>query len=118
MDWNFLFTSYQGRINRQPFWICSVILAVIHWAAALIGYGLFGDMGGNILTTIVALALIYFSLAVATKRWHDRNKSGWWSLILLIPVAGAIWYLIECGFLRGTVGPNTYGPDPLGQDTV
>ena len=28
-------------------------------------------------------------------------------------VIGGLWYLIECGFLRGTPGPNTYGPDPL-----
>ena len=34
-------------------------------------------------------------------------------LIILVPVIGSLWYLIECGFLNGTTGPNTYGPDPL-----
>jgi len=52
-------------------------------------------------------------LAVYTKRWHDRNKSGWWSLILLIPIVGPIWMLVELGFLRGTEGTNNYGPDPI-----
>ena len=52
-------------------------------------------------------------LATATKRYHDRNKSGWWILIVFVPVIGAIWYFVECGFLRGTRGPNPYGPDPL-----
>jgi uncharacterized membrane protein YhaH (DUF805 family) len=47
------------------------------------------------------------------KRYHDRNKSGWWILIVFVPVIGGLWYFIECGFLRGTPGPNTYGPDPL-----
>jgi uncharacterized membrane protein YhaH (DUF805 family) len=34
-------------------------------------------------------------------------------LIIFLPVIGALWYLIECGFLRGTDGNNDYGPDPL-----
>ncbi len=50
------------------------------------------------------------------KRYHDRNKSGWWVLIVFVPVIGGLWYLIECGFLRGTPGPNNYGPDPLAAD--
>jgi uncharacterized membrane protein YhaH (DUF805 family) len=58
------------------------------------------------------LASIVISLATSAKRWHDRNKSGWWILIGLIPVIGWLWSLIECGFLPGTDGPNTYGwPD-------
>jgi uncharacterized membrane protein YhaH (DUF805 family) len=53
------------------------------------------------------------SLAVFAKRWHDRDKSGWWSLILLVPFIGSIWALVECGCLPGTEGPNRYGADPL-----
>lgn len=30
-----------------------------------------------------------------------------------VPVIGGLWYLIECGFLPGTPGPNTYGANPL-----
>ena len=52
-------------------------------------------------------------VAIGVKRLHDRNKTGWWMLIILLPVIGGLWYLIECGFLKGTTGPNTYGPDPL-----
>ena len=63
--------------------------------------------------TIVGVLAFWISLAVGVKRWHDRNKSGWWMLIILVPVIGSLWYLIECGFLKGTTGPNTYGPDPL-----
>jgi uncharacterized membrane protein YhaH (DUF805 family) len=74
------------------------------------------------------------SIAVAIKRLHDRNKSGWWLLVFyLLPgvignigpytgldivfqlasLALSIWALVELGFLRGTSGPNQYGPDPL-----
>lgn len=53
------------------------------------------------------------ALAVGVKRWHDRNKSAWWILIALIPYIGGIWILIECGCLRGTLGPNRFGGDPI-----
>ena len=53
------------------------------------------------------------SLAADVKRYHDVDKSGWWVLILLVPVVGFVWFLIECGFQRGTSGPNRFGPDPL-----
>jgi uncharacterized membrane protein YhaH (DUF805 family) len=50
--------------------------------------------------------------AVMAKRCHDRGKSGWMSLIMLIPLAGPIWALIDLGILAGQDGPNEYGPDP------
>ena len=62
---------------------------------------------------IVYVIFLYPWLALYAKRWHDRGKSGWWSLIVLVPILGAIWILVELGFLRGTEGPNQYGPDPL-----
>ena len=71
-----------------------------------------GAIGGIILLVIYVLAL-WIGLAIAVKRWHDRNKSAWWILIAFVPVVGALWYLIECGFLKGTTGPNKFGSDPL-----
>lgn len=113
MDWQYLFTSYEGRISRQPFWIGTLVIWAVHVVISGIAFGLFGEDGGNLIGGLAALALLYFSLAVATKRWHDRGKSGWWSLILIVPVVGLVWYLIECGILAGTPGPNRFGPDPL-----
>lgn len=61
------------------------------------------------------LSLYLFSVRVAinVKRWHDLNKSGWWQLIELIPIIGSIWTVVKLGFLKGTDGPNRFGPDPL-----
>jgi uncharacterized membrane protein YhaH (DUF805 family) len=56
---------------------------------------------------------LWIGLVLSVKRWHDRNKSGWWVLVNLVPVVGWLWQLIECGFLRGTTGPNRFGQDPL-----
>ena len=58
---------------------------------------------------IVGLLFLYPSYALATKRWHDRGKSGWWSLIAFVPIIGALWMLIELGFLGGDDGINDYG---------
>ncbi len=63
------------------------------------------------------LPVIWPSLVVAIKRWHDRDKSGWWCLINFIPVVGTIWAFVENGCLEGTTGDNRFGPDPLAQKT-
>ncbi len=67
----------------------------------------------NILVGIVSLILLVPNLAIAIKRWHDRDKSGWWILIALIPIIGWIWALVETGFLAGTPGPNRFGPPQM-----
>jgi len=71
-----------------------------------------GPFAGTIILAF-GLLVMWILLAVAVKRFHDRDKSGWWVLIVFVPLIGGLWYLIECGFLRGTDGPNPYGPDPL-----
>jgi uncharacterized membrane protein YhaH (DUF805 family) len=61
---------------------------------------------------VVNLLLLWPALAVSIKRWHDRDHSGWWVLIALVPVVGWAWMLVANGFLAGTDGPNRYGPPP------
>lgn len=114
MDWGYLFTSFDGRINRGKFWAGYVVL----WVATAVVVGLLSALLGDsasfwILYTVAVAILIVAGLAVQVKRWHDRGKSGWWVLIALIPLIGPIWAIIETGFLPGTSGPNEYGPDPL-----
>ena len=119
MDWKYLFTSFQGRINRAKFWAgvgvmigISIVLSLID---ALLGLQIgTGDGAIGILGLIWALISIYLGIALYAMRWHDRDKSGWWTLIALVPVIGAIWLIVECGILEGTKGPNRFGPDPLG----
>jgi uncharacterized membrane protein YhaH (DUF805 family) len=66
-----------------------------------------------VIAVIVFVIVLWITISIGVRRFHDRNKSGWWVLIALVPVIGGLWYLIECGFLKGTTGPNNYGPDPL-----
>jgi uncharacterized membrane protein YhaH (DUF805 family) len=119
MDWKYLLTSFEGRINRGKFWAAIGVFIVIGIIGlildSILGTRITLASGGQvgIIGIIISLASIYFALAVYAKRWHDRDKSGWWSLILLVPFIGAIWFLVECGILEGTRGANRYGPDPL-----
>jgi len=102
--------SFEGRINRAKYWGYSVLLILV----VCIGLGLdmvtTGELG--VFYIITAVATIWPSIAIAVKRCHDRDRSGWFVLVSLIPLV-SIWYLIEVGFLRGTSGSNQYGPDPL-----
>jgi uncharacterized membrane protein YhaH (DUF805 family) len=67
--------------------------------------------GIGLFTGIFALLTLIPTIIVYVKRFHDRDKSGWWVLIGLIPIIGVIWLLIELGFLKGTPGPNRFGTD-------
>jgi uncharacterized membrane protein YhaH (DUF805 family) len=121
-----LLFSFQGRINRAKFWLLT-IAADIAWIIlmgvlfAVVGGSIDADgtpnLGGGAIGALLFLVLlvvfVWIGLAIGVKRWHDRDKSGWWVLIALVPVIGSLWYLIECGFLKGTTGANTYGADPL-----
>ena len=119
-----LLFSFQGRANRARFWLVNVGLMVVEAivfgvagggamasgdpSAAMASMGVLG-----IVCLLVFIVLFWIGLAIAVKRWHDRGKSGWWVLIALVPVIGGLWYIVECGFLKGTTGANAYGADPL-----
>ncbi len=113
--------SFQGRIPRSTWWYfilavngIALVLAVVDgMIAAVMGQDRYGTSNWpNCLVFLFSLLILYPNLAVSVKRAHDRDHSGWFILIGLIPIIGPIWVLIEFGFLRGTVGPNQYGPDP------
>ena len=63
------------------------------------------------------LAILIPSIAVAIRRLHDTNRSGWWLLIALIPFIGALVLLVFY-VLPGTVGPNKFGEDPKGVEAA
>jgi uncharacterized membrane protein YhaH (DUF805 family) len=107
-----LLFSFEGRINRQPYWLFNVALIVVLGVTAAIDMSI-GDPEPGFLSVGLMLFSWWPSLAIQVKRWHDRDKSGWWVLISLIPVIGAIWALVENGFLTGTEGNNRFGSNPL-----
>lgn len=112
--------SFSGRINRAKYWGYSIVSNIGFFAAFFaIGSIFSGDPEtgisaiGGILMVILYIPFVWIMFAIQAKRWHDRDKSGWWILINLIPIVGGIWAFIENGCLRGTEGPNQFGADPL-----
>ena len=119
-----LFLLMDGRIGRGKFWlgILGLVVAYLILSSILLISGLMsidpetGNPVGSgywIGSLILAAAIIWPSLCVYGKRFHDRDKSAWWVLIGLVPLVGPIWLLIECGLLQGSDGANRFGPDPL-----
>jgi uncharacterized membrane protein YhaH (DUF805 family) len=106
--------SFEGRVPRRVYWGVTLAITFIFFAATSIVFAVF-DEGSGLLTIallLLCIPIIWISLAIQIKRWHDRDKSGYWMFINIIPYIGSIWAFIEIGCLRGTVGPNTYGADP------
>ncbi len=144
MDFKYLFTSLDGRINRKPYWLAALVLFAISLVVQL---GVYFAAGLQAMM-IVGLAFMWPGFALAVKRAHDRNRPTWlvalFFAILLVStfmqIAGvhetagepttpyivvsmiflifAIYAFIDWGLLRGTNGPNQYGPDPLQQEAV
>ena len=136
-----LLFSFQGRLNRKPYWLTNIavvigIIILVVLALVMVGERRFAEAFLTIaILVILYIPLFWVSLALGAKRLHDRDKSAWWLLLFyiapevasgignqmdnmglvlhLVGFAITIWAIVELGFLRGTVGPNRYGPDPL-----
>jgi uncharacterized membrane protein YhaH (DUF805 family) len=149
MNFGYLYTSFEGRINRAKYWAATIILIIIV-LVIMFGVGFALGMSMNpedhtfkLIVLVCQLIFLYPSAAVMVKRLHDRNRPGWFAVFMLGPVAikaatdafgitgdmehlngidhllnfltlgVGIWFFIELGCLRGTIGDNQYGPDPL-----
>lgn len=116
----FLF-GFNGRIRRSHYWVGSLAVVMFGVAAIFAVMPATEEVSPEALASIngpaflfVYAILTWCSLALQIKRWHDRNKSGLWVLIGLVPLIGGIWQFIECGVLDGTQGPNRFGESPKG----
>jgi uncharacterized membrane protein YhaH (DUF805 family) len=145
MDIGYLYTSFEGRINRAKYWLATIILVVaIFIVMFVVGFVLGmsidpSDIKFKAVVFVFQLIFLYPSAAVMVKRLHDRNRPGYFAAFMLVPVitdmigitgdvlnmnalyyllslitlAVAVWFFVELGCLRGTIGDNQYGPDPL-----
>jgi len=104
--------SFEGRINRAKFWLYSLLLFPIWLIGLIIDISVSGEPG--VFYWLAIILCFWPSLALNVKRFHDRDKSGWFYLVAFVPIV-SLWYLVEIGFLKGTDGDNRFGPDPLGQ---
>jgi uncharacterized membrane protein YhaH (DUF805 family) len=157
MDWNWFLFSFEGRIGRAQcwlaglvWWVCGgVITLAVLLATAFVLWATGVQVDAIRTSTIpwvrylIGLPLlaagIWIVAATATKRLHDRERSGLWVLpffvapLLLdrlwdwlespvpalivsgVSAALSLWCFVELFCLRGTAGPNRYGADPLAE---
>ena len=105
---NFLF-SFEGRINRSTYllrFLLPLLLLEIAVAASV------PPLDFNKIMIPLLLGWLWPSIAVGAKRCHDRNRSGWFQLIVFVPFAGWLWLMSEFCFLPSTSGQNQFGEEP------
>lgn len=122
--------SFKGRVSRSKFWwmfflstVLSIVFLLFNLLAlpSLILIGVFSTTLASVLSLVLYVLIIpmwWVSVVTVVKRFHDRNKSGWWYLVAFVPVIGFFWIVVECGFLKGTTGANLFGEDPLLSSTT
>lgn len=117
--------SYEGRLRRSQYWLyhlaqllaACVVIGILYGIVFAAGESLAVLIAVSVLGIAFYIAYIWSALSVSVRRCHDRDRSGWFVLIGLIPLIGGIWLLIELGFLDGTQGANQFGPSPKGIGT-
>lgn len=129
------YITFSGRASRSEFWWFGLATWLIYIAFGVVAGTVFAMGGGfddgfsngwsagmvvlGILGVIVFVGLLIPGVSVGVRRFHDRDMSGWWYLgvmiggnIPFIGVAVSIAFLVIM-VLKGTDGPNRFGPDPL-----
>jgi uncharacterized membrane protein YhaH (DUF805 family) len=101
------YANFSGRARRQEYWMFFLINLIISLVLTFIEIKMhiFG------VSLLYNLAVLIPSLAVAVRRLHDTDRSGWWLLIGLVPLVGAIVLLIFF-IIDGTPGNNRFGVSP------
>jgi uncharacterized membrane protein YhaH (DUF805 family) len=104
------YVTFSGRAARSEYWywtlfaiIADIVKAIINAFVALGFVGL-----------VVSLALLLPSIAVAIRRLHDLDRTGWWLLLAFTGIGAIVLLVWDC--MKGTTGSNRFGADPLGPD--
>ena len=118
MSWFFFvlrhYATFSGRARRREYWTYLGCYLLVYAALLLVdlldgSFDMETQMG--LLTGIFLLATLIPGTAVAVRRLHDSDRSGWWLLLGPLPLLGVIvllYFLIQ----KGDAGPNRYGVDP------
>lgn len=141
MNWMLMpyrrYADFSGRSQRMEFWMFTLFFYIVLFV--LVGLMLAGVPWGTMdqtsssydpdaapgvlfwiglgLLVIFVLGSFIPSIAVAVRRFHDQDKSGWFYLLSFIPyIGGIVMIVFMC--IDGTRGPNQYGPDPKDPHTA
>ncbi|MFD6323360.1 DUF805 domain-containing protein [Streptomyces sp. NPDC058442] len=103
------YAVFNGRARRKEYWMFTLFSVIVSIVLAAVD----AAIGIQALQPIYVIAVLLPTLAVAVRRLHDTNRSGWWIFIGLVPLVGFIVMLV---FLvsEGNPGDNKYGANPKG----
>jgi uncharacterized membrane protein YhaH (DUF805 family) len=107
------YVNFSSRAARSEYWYWLLFAILMSIVSGVIDFVLFPRANVSPINTLVGLALILPGLAVTIRRLHDLDRRGWWIFLPLIPLIGFIWLIVWL-CMRGTIGPNRFGPDALG----
>lgn len=117
MNWYLLalkkYAQFSGRSRRKEYWMFVLFNILIAIVLGIVD-GMLGfttQSGIGVLGLIYSLAILVPGIAVGVRRLHDTSRSGWWMLIGLVPLIGAV-VLIVFFVMDSTPGDNEYGPNP------
>jgi uncharacterized membrane protein YhaH (DUF805 family) len=131
-----LLFGFSGRLGRGDFEIAVVIYCVVYLVLGLMISILLFAFDLHRVSVKGTIPLLVLLTPMSAKRLHDRDKSGWWLLAFyafpaassyvddvegtglpylfsLVRIVFSLWGFVELGCLRGTPGPNRFGPNPL-----
>ncbi|MEC9492142.1 DUF805 domain-containing protein [Flexistipes sp.] len=108
------YAVFSGRSRRKEYWYFFLFNLIIHFILIIIDTltGTYNQEAGmGLLSTIYFFAVLLPGIAVSVRRLHDTNRRGWWILLSLIPIIGAIVLLIFM-VQDSTPGENRFGSNP------
>lgn len=100
------YATLTGRARRTEFWMFALANFLIGIILGIIAY----ITGSGILSSLYSLFVFVPNIAVSVRRLHDIGKSGWWHLIVLIPIVNLWLLVLWCK--DSQPGGNEYGPNP------
>jgi uncharacterized membrane protein YhaH (DUF805 family) len=110
------YATFNGRARRKEYWFFVLfnVLALIGLTTLDVLVGTFSvEAEIGLFSGLYALAMVIPGLAVLVRRLHDTDRSGWWALLNLLPVVGALVVLVFT-LLDSQPGANRFGPNPKG----
>ena len=108
------YTVFTGRARRREYWFFVLFNILISAALSIVDFftGTYSaDYHTGLLGGLYSLGVLLPAIAVTIRRLHDTGRSGWWILIVLVPIIGGIVLLIFM-VLDSQTGDNEYGPSP------
>ncbi len=95
------YAKFSGRASRSEFWLFFLFINLMFWVVQIVGTAIsffvnpiVGSWPLGLLTLVMALALTLPWFAAGSRRLHDIGKSGWWQLIVFLPIIGSILLIL------------------------